>query len=115
MKIYPDLQHHIFRLILDGRLYLAPIGEKPENVLDVATGTGIWALDFAEEHPESHVIGTDLSMIQPNPDITNCEFVREDSEEPWVHDRLFDYIHMRAVVTCFTDMTTVIRHAFQRE
>lgn len=25
-------------------------------VLDIGTGSGIWAMDFADEHPESEVI-----------------------------------------------------------
>jgi ubiquinone/menaquinone biosynthesis C-methylase UbiE len=31
----------------EGKLYLAPI-DNPARVLDVGTGTGIWALDFGE-------------------------------------------------------------------
>jgi len=30
-------------LALENKLYLAPL-EKPEKVLDVGTGTGIWAM-----------------------------------------------------------------------
>lgn len=33
-------------LVLDGRLFLAPIGENPQRILDLATGTGIWAIDM---------------------------------------------------------------------
>jgi hypothetical protein len=40
-----DLQHATLQLLLDGKLYLAPI-QNPEHVLDVATGTGIWANQF---------------------------------------------------------------------
>lgn len=40
--------HHIYSLLLRGGLYLAPIGDNPQRVLDLGTGTGIWALDFAE-------------------------------------------------------------------
>ena len=29
-------------------LNLAPLGDNLENVLDVGTGTGIWALDFGK-------------------------------------------------------------------
>ncbi|RKL00727.1 hypothetical protein BFJ68_g12593 [Fusarium oxysporum] len=43
-----DLGHHIYRLVLGGDLFLAPIGDKVKRVLDLGTGTGIWAMDFAE-------------------------------------------------------------------
>jgi methylase of polypeptide subunit release factors len=36
------------------------------NVLDFATGTGMWAIDFADKYPAASVIGTDLSPIQPD-------------------------------------------------
>ena len=42
-----DLYHHIFLLLLGGKLYTAPL-ENPQKVLDVGTGTGIWAIDCAE-------------------------------------------------------------------
>lgn len=59
-----DLQHHSFKVMLSGKLYLAPI-KSPSRVLDLATGTGIWAIEFAQENTGSTVIGTDLSPIQP--------------------------------------------------
>ncbi|KAL1850094.1 hypothetical protein Plec18170_007192 [Paecilomyces lecythidis] len=43
-----DLLHHIYRLLLKGELNLAPIGSDPQRVLDIGTGTGIWAIQFAE-------------------------------------------------------------------
>ena len=42
-----DLYHHIFLSLLGGKLYTAPL-DNPQMVLDVGTGTGIWAIDFAE-------------------------------------------------------------------
>lgn len=33
----------MYLLTLDQKLYLAPI-ESPQNILDVGTGTGIWAI-----------------------------------------------------------------------
>ena len=45
-----DLVHHICLLQLDGRLTAAPIVE-PEYILDVGTGTGIWAIEMAEYAP----------------------------------------------------------------
>lgn len=35
-------------MLLGGELYNAPIGPSPQNILDLGTGTGIWAMDMAE-------------------------------------------------------------------
>lgn len=61
-----DLLHHLFLMMLDGKLYMSPTVTPPERVLDLGTGTGIWALDYGDENPGSEVIGTDLSPIQPS-------------------------------------------------
>ena len=42
-----DLYHHMFLQLLGGKLYSAPL-DNPQRVLDVGTGTGIWAMEFAE-------------------------------------------------------------------
>ena len=36
--------HHMLTLMLEGKLFLAPIPGEVQNVLDVGTGTGIWAM-----------------------------------------------------------------------
>jgi ubiquinone/menaquinone biosynthesis C-methylase UbiE len=38
-------------------------GSKVKRVLDVGTGTGIWAIDFGDEHPEAEVKG-DISKLK---------------------------------------------------
>lgn len=53
-----DLQHNLFLLTLDNKLGLSPPNlpdSKVKRVLDVGTGTGIWAIDFGDEHPEATV------------------------------------------------------------
>jgi ubiquinone/menaquinone biosynthesis C-methylase UbiE len=60
-----DLQHQLWRMTLHNKLSLAPFKGEPQHVLDLATGTGIWAVEFALEHPTTTVIGNDLSPIQP--------------------------------------------------
>lgn len=35
-------------MLLGGELYNAPITSSPQNILDLGTGTGIWAMDIAE-------------------------------------------------------------------
>ncbi|OHW92178.1 methyltransferase domain-containing protein [Colletotrichum incanum] len=52
-------------LFFDDKLFLAPIGNNPQKVLDLGTGTGIWAIDFADEFPSADVTGVDISPIQP--------------------------------------------------
>jgi ubiquinone/menaquinone biosynthesis C-methylase UbiE len=37
-------------MTLNDQLFLAPIVENPQNVLDIGTGTGIWVIDFGMAH-----------------------------------------------------------------
>lgn len=110
-----DLQHHLWLLMLDWKLGLAPLGEPDlKNVLDIGTGTGRWAKDFAYLHPNCNVIGTDISLIQ-HPDDTppNCSFEREDSEDEWLFDKPFDYIHLRAMCAAFRDPKAMMETIFK--
>ncbi|KFY88679.1 hypothetical protein V498_06694 [Pseudogymnoascus sp. VKM F-4517 (FW-2822)] len=93
-----DLQHHIYRLCQGGALFCAPIKE-PQSVLDIGTGTGIWAMEFADEFPGALVIGTDLSPIQPGFVPPNLKFYVDDFESPWVFPEVgkFDFIHWRSL------------------
>ncbi|KAI6081856.1 S-adenosyl-L-methionine-dependent methyltransferase [Hypoxylon rubiginosum] len=108
-----DLQHQLFTLAIGGRLQIAPIPENPRRVLDIATGTGIWAIDFATQHPESQVIGTDLSPIQPQFLPENCKFEIDDAEDEWTFSAPFDFIHGRALMSCFDDPAAVVRQGFE--
>ena len=109
-----DMQHIMMGATLGGKLGLAPLAEDFNGrVLDIATGTGIWAIDFANRYPESKVTGTDLSPIQPTYLPPNCEFIIDDAEDPWVFPHAFDYIHGRALLSCFKDPREVLKSAFE--
>jgi SAM-dependent methyltransferase len=83
-------------LILFGRkLFLAPIPHEPHNILDVGTGTGIWAIDVADKYPSASVIGTDISDIQPEWVPPNCQFELDNANEDWTFQWEFDLIHCR--------------------
>ncbi len=76
-------------------------------MLDVGTGTGIWAIDFADEHPESEVIGTDLSPIQPSFVPPNLRFEIDDVEDEWIFKNKFDFIHCRMLTGSIADWPRV--------
>ncbi|KAI1756237.1 S-adenosyl-L-methionine-dependent methyltransferase [Xylaria castorea] len=97
-----DLQHSICLKVFGNRLALAPVQE-PARVLDFGTGTGTWAIEFAIQHPESDVLGTDLSPIQPEYVPPNCRFEIDDIEDEWMFSSKFDYVHGRHMVGSITD------------
>jgi ubiquinone/menaquinone biosynthesis C-methylase UbiE len=41
-----DMHHHLATLLLSGKLTTAPIGDNPQQILDVGCGTGIWSIDI---------------------------------------------------------------------
>ena len=59
-----DLKHHIMRLLCDGHLHIAPL-RNPSRILDLGTGTGIWAIEIGEQYPDAEVRGIDISHVQP--------------------------------------------------
>ncbi|SPQ22703.1 5c773073-8df8-4bee-afad-dc7142566297 [Thermothielavioides terrestris] len=110
-----DLQHHLSIRMLDNRLYVCPAGkDKPlKRVLDCGTGTGIWAIDFAEEHPDTAVVGVDLSPIQPNFVPPNVEFFVDDLEETWTYHTKFDFIYARFLTGSIRNWAKLARQAFE--
>jgi hypothetical protein len=77
------------------------------------TGTGIWAIDFADAHPSASVIATDLSPIQPTNVPPNLQFLVEDFEVPWVYTKdSFDFIHARCIYGCVADYPALYSEAF---
>jgi methylase of polypeptide subunit release factors len=60
-----DLKHRLYTLLLEEKFFLAPIGRNPQRILDLGTGSGIWAIDVADAFPSAEVLGIDLAPIQP--------------------------------------------------
>ncbi|KAL8330774.1 hypothetical protein RB593_001644 [Gaeumannomyces tritici] len=109
-----DITHHYTLLYFDNKLFQAPIGDNPQKVLDVGTGTGIWAIDFADQFPGAHVIGTDISPIQPSWVPPNCEFTLDDAQLEWTWPaNYFDYIHIRDLYGSIDDWSALYKRAFR--
>jgi ubiquinone/menaquinone biosynthesis C-methylase UbiE len=91
------MYHELLLLLLNGELHKSPL-DKPQRILDVGTGTGIWAIDMADKYPSAAIIGTDLSPIQPNWVPPNCKFEADDAEKEWTFaSDSFDFIHARNI------------------
>ncbi|KAK3934346.1 sam dependent methyltransferase [Diplogelasinospora grovesii] len=118
-----NLQHEAFRLILDDKLLKAHLqeadgdGAKHFDVLDIGSGTGIWAAEFAAKHANAQVLGIDL--FEPSPTISasapaNCQFRVHDAEKDWdLPTDTLDLIHGRMVLFSFRDPYKILRKCFQ--
>ncbi|KAL1994794.1 hypothetical protein VTN49DRAFT_981 [Thermomyces lanuginosus] len=108
-----DMAHEMCLQVLDRKLYLAPI-KKPQRVIDLATGTGLWAIDFADQHPDAEVIGCDLSPIQPTLVPPNVKFLVDDIESEWAYeDKPFDFIHARYLAVSIRDFAKLIKQCYR--
>lgn len=54
-------------LTLQGELGLCPKVDNAKRVLDAGTGSGVWAIDYADTHPDAEVFFT--TPVSPN--VTN--------------------------------------------
>ena len=62
-----DVHYMLVSKLMDNKLYHAPLVlHQVHRALDIATGTGLWAIDFADQNPDTEVIANDLSPTQPN-------------------------------------------------
>ncbi|CCE28844.1 uncharacterized protein CPUR_02533 [Claviceps purpurea 20.1] len=110
-----ELCHHCLMILLDDQLFLAPLEkDKIHRVLDVGTGSGIWAIEFADQFPNASVVGTDLSPCQPQWVPPNVCFEIDDAMLEWTYDdNHFDFIHMRYIVGGIEDWTDLFKEAYR--
>ncbi|RMJ25149.1 TAM domain methyltransferase [Aspergillus sp. HF37] len=106
------MQHHIFKMINDGRLLLSPI-RNPKRILDIGTGSGIWPMELAPDFPDAEIIGTDLSPVQPTEVPENVHFLIDDAAEDewlWGYDH-FDIIHAANMTGSLPSFKDLLRKA----
>ncbi|GKT42533.1 secondary metabolism regulator LAE1 [Colletotrichum spaethianum] len=95
------------------RLYHAPIDrEKVQSILDIGTGTGIWAVEMGDIFENAEVIGIDFSAIQPEWVPPNVKFEIDDVESPWVDGRKYDFIMCRYMVAFIKDWPGLIKNIY---
>ncbi|KAL9597322.1 MAG: hypothetical protein Q9179_004308 [Wetmoreana sp. 5 TL-2023] len=118
-----DLTHQKLRILLNDRLLLCPV-KNPERILDVGTGTGIWAIEYGDDNPNTSIIGTDLSPTQPSCRVLtivmcerrvppNVKFEVDDCEQPWTFTEKFDVVHARYLAAAIEDWPRLVSQAFE--
>ncbi|KAH6987061.1 S-adenosyl-L-methionine-dependent methyltransferase [Ilyonectria destructans] len=107
-----DLQNHHLLLTFGGKKYFAPYADTAKRVLDIGTGTGVWAIDFADDHPHAEVFGVDIAAIQPSFVPPNCTFEVDDVEKDWTWTKPFDYIFVRLMAGSFADWDRFTRQCW---
>lgn len=101
-------------LALESKLYLAPLETSHvSNVLDIGTGAGLWAIDFADDFPEANVTGTDISPIQPSFVPPNLQFEIDDFTKEWTFEVQRDFIHMRFLGGSVSDWRHLYESAYR--
>ncbi|KAK4074666.1 hypothetical protein Purlil1_12885 [Purpureocillium lilacinum] len=108
-----DIAHHFMMMLKGDRLFDAPI-DRPKRILDVGTGTGIWAMVMADAYPSAQITGTDISPIQPTWVPPNCISQIEDAQLEWTYrPESFDFVHMRALYGSISDWAELYRQAYR--
>jgi len=117
-----SLQHIVNRLILGGLVpkdlhgqleqLLLPRGNRVPLVLDLGSGSGAWATEFAAAHPHAQVVGVDLIKTRPRSVPSNCRFEVADVLKglPQYVGQA-DFIHCRHIVGHMTDPMSFINIA----
>ncbi|GME63079.1 Methyltransferase type 11 [Neofusicoccum parvum] len=105
-----DMFHEICKLLAGDALALAPF-RKDGSILDLGTGTGIWAIEAGDAWPDATVLGNDLSPIQPRWTPPNVKFEVDDVEAEWAYPQKFDLVHSRYMLASIADWPRYVSQA----
>ncbi|KAK5992826.1 Secondary metabolism regulator LAE1 [Cladobotryum mycophilum] len=97
-----DILHKFFLVAREDKIFSFPLQKETRpRIMDLGTGTGIWAINVAEDFvKDAEIMAVDLNQIQPAlipRNVTTIQFDLEDT--PW--DPLLkncDLIHMRLLL-----------------
>ncbi|KAF9876609.1 xanthine dehydrogenase [Colletotrichum karsti] len=112
-KSREDMKHALMMELTDGKLFYSPIGDDPRKIIDIGTGTGIWAIEVADQFPGADVLAFDLSPMQPSWVPPNLKFLVDDAEDEWLNGGDFDLIHLRTMATVLKKTDKILNDAYE--
>ncbi len=100
---------------------LKRVKKKPEMILDLGTGPGFLALEFARKVPEVKVFGLDLSedmlayakRVVQESDFKNVTLVLGDVQEIPFEDDSFDLIVSHGLIKCVPDFAKALKEVYR--
>ncbi|KAL6358616.1 hypothetical protein LRP88_08806 [Fusarium phalaenopsidis] len=86
-----DIFHKVFLVARGNKPFHCPIMRKTPRIMDLGTGTGIWAINVAEDClSDAQIMAVDLNQIQPalhlTPGLGHLEHVEIDWTPRWDDD-----------------------------
>ncbi|KAK3192095.1 hypothetical protein K4F52_001722 [Lecanicillium sp. MT-2017a] len=108
-----DMLHTMMIEATDGRLFYAPIGPHPQKVIDLGTGTGLWAIEMGDRYPSAEITGLDLSPIQPAWVPPNVKFLVDDVEAEWLNGDDFDFAHLRNMIPILKSPVDLLKQIYE--
>ncbi|EPE10687.1 umta methyltransferase [Ophiostoma piceae UAMH 11346] len=93
-----SIAHEAFRSIFDDRLIFPPV-RRLRKLLDCGFGSGSWACEVAQQHPECEVLGIDVSPhLAPEDELPNLDLQVDDLNRRFTFETgEFDFVHSQMV------------------
>ncbi|KAK7986931.1 hypothetical protein PG996_006459 [Apiospora saccharicola] len=101
-----DMKHAMMLEMTDGKLFYAPVGDYPQKIIDIGTGT------VGDQFASAEVMGIDLSPIQPVWLPPNVKFLIDDCEDEWLNGDNWDLIHFRTMSAVLKNVPKMCEQAF---
>ncbi|KXH48255.1 UMTA methyltransferase [Colletotrichum salicis] len=83
------------------------------RILDIGTGTGLWAVEIGDIFTGAEVVGNDLGACYTAKAPPNVRFEVDDVESPWVEQK-YDYIMCRYMVGSILDRPKLVKNIYDR-
>ncbi|KAK5991324.1 Methyltransferase pytC [Cladobotryum mycophilum] len=113
-----DMLHTMMLEATDGRLFYSPIGNNPQKIIDLGTGTGLWAIeselrDSGRQVSQCRDPGARSQSHSAPMGPPNVKFYIDDVEAEWLNGDGYDFVHMRNMIPILKSPVDLLRQAYE--